>query len=371
MTPRTAAFTFLALPLELRCKIYEELLCLGPWVERYPRNEDKDDKHAGSVSQDEHEDYDEDDKSDQDIVSDNENAEDVTLEEGKDLNNKEGHEVNNALVKIEGRGDAETHRGRPPTDRLRRCGHWLPSELTNSIDPTILRVNKQIHSEAVTILYKSIDCRVNVNRVGRFGLVSQRFFSHDRDVGYDILNFTGTPAEERQPPEAYWWCSYEGSCRIEKIIYVRCFWWVRNIGLDAQWSEIFGGSDFEGWTRGTHPFTPMGTFLLQILRYLNEEPQSNGPISKRLSILIRGGIPIKNSVRDLGLWSLSEDQRSSTLSSHRTNLLFKGTTEIMKLLNSIRRSRSVLVTECLVSGRDLLKASPQEVDIENFPWTQT
>ena len=75
MTPSIAAFTFLVLPLELRRKIYEELLYLGPWVERYPRNEDKGYKHAGSVSQDGHEDYDEDDNSDRDTVSDNEDAE--------------------------------------------------------------------------------------------------------------------------------------------------------------------------------------------------------------------------------------------------------------------------------------------------------
>ena len=46
MAPSTAAFRFLSLPLELRLKIYKELLYPGPRVQRYQRDEDEDDEHA-------------------------------------------------------------------------------------------------------------------------------------------------------------------------------------------------------------------------------------------------------------------------------------------------------------------------------------
>lgn len=161
------------------------------------------------------------------------------------------------------------------------------------IDPTILQVNKQIYSEAVSILYDTASIHINFGWV----VMMQRTGGGDDDPGsiYYPPALLRTDSKEafrsaNQPSWHNMSLSAKGSESEERLepvrhpgsIYPHCFRRLRKIHLVISRYIIMNDSQCGNY------FSPTGQTLLRILRVLaGERDAVKSPMMKRLKLTIQ------------------------------------------------------------------------------------
>lgn len=256
---------------------------------------------------------------------------------------------------------------------------------TNDIHPAILRVSKQLHDEAITTLYRNVDCEIWMAR--EWGILHQSFFFRDQDPESDarqskhwfITQFPTTRGwfrrlfrqRENRVMSAEDSSKLKARFKAEDMLNLPCLWLVSNIKIKFQWSELFGQFMSTPCTNGRQHFTSTGLLVLQILRHVKNEPITTSRIPRTLHLSIEGGDSLKTFVTHMGLWVTSTAGRQEPIKGARQKELYEGISEIIQLLKAIKSRRSVRMTEvlgCFCSvHRHLLPEL--EVDWESFPWT--
>ena len=157
-------------------------------------------------------------------------------------------------------------------------------ETSFGIDPTILRVNKQIYSEAVSILYDTADIRIYlatpVVRQCTGGNYPDKIADPPdlfRKDSEEAVKSTDKPGR-RTAPSTVKGRRFKGvlESRAEGYIYPHCFQRLRKIRLVTSRHAVWGAS------MGGSYFSHTGKTVLRILRLLAEEQVSKSPMTKRL-----------------------------------------------------------------------------------------
>ena len=156
-------------------------------------------------------------------------------------------------------------------------------EASFNIDPTILRVNKQIYSEAISILYDTITVRINlatpVVRQCTGGKYPDRLvdppslFREDTEATAEIAKKLPRRTRDRSLEfEAVFGSMAQG------YIYPHCFQRLRRIHLvtsrQAIWGAAMGGSYF----------SHAGKLVLRILRLLADGQTAKAPMIKQFKL---------------------------------------------------------------------------------------
>ena len=238
------------------------------------------------------------------------------------------------------------------------CTYWQ-NRKPHDVHPKILRVSKQIHDEAVSILYQNVVCQIALPRI----LHDPN--SHDRlaETYFCCFSYDDHTADSMIKSWSY-------ECReksgLEEIMDRRCLRSMLPIVILTSWSEIFGQPSSGPWARKDHCLTTTGKLLLDILHYISADPM---PRSKRLQISIQGGCPLEAFVGEM---VGSPEFRPKELDMHPGSMgIEDGLKEIIQILRKIRSNRSVLVTEAvwvLSDSSDQPQYVRREVDLESFSW---
>ena len=156
-------------------------------------------------------------------------------------------------------------------------------EASFNIDPTILRVNKQIYSEAISILYDTISVRINlatpVVRQCTGGKYPDKLvdppslFREDTEATVENANKLPRRTRDRLLEfEALFGSAAQG------YIYPHCFQRLRKIHLvtarHAIWGAAMGGSYF----------SHAGKLVLRILRLLASRRSTKAPMIKQFKL---------------------------------------------------------------------------------------
>lgn len=178
-------------------------------------------------------------------------------------------------------------------------------EASFNIDPTILRVNKQIYSEAISIFYDNISVRINLDT----RVVAQCTGGHYPD------KFVNPPSLFREDTEA----TVEGANKLPRrtrdrrlefealfgstaqgYIYPHCFQRLRKIHLvtarDAIWGAAMGGSFF----------SHTGKLVLRIFRLLAGGQTTKAPMIKHFKLTYHPSRPTFESQMLLGNGEMDE-----------------------------------------------------------------
>ena len=177
------------------------------------------------------------------------------------------------------------HLLRPDSDRVCTLYHDRQGrEASFDIDPTILRVNKQIYSEAVSIIYDTATVRIDLATPVVRQCTGGRYPDHITDPP-DLFRKYTEGAEK--PPNRLDWrtaphvvkhLDFDGRLDLtaQGYIYPHCFQRLRNIQLVTSRHAIWGGR------RGGSYFSHTGKTIVRILRLLAEDQATKSPRTKRL-----------------------------------------------------------------------------------------
>ena len=172
-------------------------------------------------------------------------------------------------------------------------------EASFNIDPTILRVNKQIYSEAISVLYDNISVRINLDTLvvrqctgGQYPdkLVDPpSLFREDTEATVEIANKLPRRTRDRRLEfEALFGSTAHG------YIYPHCFQRLRKIHLvtarHAIWGAAMGGSFF----------SHSGKLVLRILRLLASGQSTMAPKIKQFKLTYHPSWPTFESQMLLG-----------------------------------------------------------------------
>ena len=384
-SPPAAGSPLLALPLELRTKIYEELLYPSkPFVKKSKKEEQKCKGGQESRSNESRYVDDEYDWSDpyapkQDDMEDIEDAEfDEYREYLEHIEPEDAEELEGVL-------DAEdSENGETIIDDLaissdnlegavRRTEiapnrrYWSSDCASFGIDPAILRVNKQIHGEAIPLLYKRVSCTIDLHEMPLASILLAQTFNR---IDPDYKAGSREPSREfryRFPntPIARWLSEYRRPLApsipsSSDVMLLDCLWRVPRIEI----SNFYMPSPIDERIDGKYRLTLTGTFIVQFLRRLNLELAPAVPIAKQLYLTISGhDKPFESQ--------LEQVRRSSTgpraLSGSAATVQFQGLIEIITLLRSIRKSRTVVFQEFVGSYYTLGR---KDIDLDHLAWTE-
>ena len=156
-------------------------------------------------------------------------------------------------------------------------------EASFNIDPTILRVNKQIYSEAISILYDDISVRINLDTLvvrqctgGNYPdkLVDPpNLFREDTEATVEIANKLPRRARDRRLKfEALYGSTAQG------YIYPHCFQRLRKIHLVTARHSIWGAA------MGGSFFSHTGKLVLRIFRLLASGQTTKAPMIKQFRL---------------------------------------------------------------------------------------
>lgn len=178
---------------------------------------------------------------------------------------------------------------RPNSDRVYTLYHDRHGrEASFDIDPTILRVNKQIYSEAVSILYDTASIRIYlatpVVKQCKGGKYPDRIVDPPDLFRRDIEGAV-------RPANRLDWCiapspvndvEFEGQLNstTQGCIYPHCFKRLRKVQLITSRHAIWGGS------KGGSYFSHTGQTVLWILKLFAQEQVTTSPMTKRLKFAI-------------------------------------------------------------------------------------
>lgn len=257
--------------------------------------------------------------------------------------------------------------------RFHCSGHRGDADPTN-VDAVILRINKQIYNEALQVLYGSTNCEIICCQ--EYGHGDKYCNAGDLIQQIFLRNPAGILDTAEYPEKAYsdivQNCSWEGQCTAAEIMNLPCLRPMRHIKIIAQWSDMFGQPLGSQWRPERHSFTQHGTLVIEILRYIDVEPVEGYNIVKGLHFSIEGGGFLKSFVKGMGIWDLPKSRQDILFRDPRLRGLYEGTTEVIRLLKSIRRTRNVTATES--TGESYWKLTEPSIttdlDIEGFPWAE-
>lgn len=232
--------------------------------------------------------------------------------------------------------------------RALRMG-WRINRYCYDIDPTVLRVNKQIYAEAVSFLYEYVGSEINLCDYQYFrelgGWVSQSWsrYNVDRD------SYGGYVIKDRQR-------KYEISdktAQLKELLNLPCLWRMRQVEIKMFWR------DFLDLLRGPGHRTPEGSVMLQVLRGMSEVPKQNGRFQKQLHLTLPCfwsdewlHIPRYFTARN-GLLVLNGDIDS-----------LHGLEEVIGLLKSIKQNRQLSIRIEFWLNDHQMKA--KEIDLGNY-----
>ena len=175
----------------------------------------------------------------------------------------------------------------PDPDRIHTLYHDRHGrEASFGIDPTILRVNKQIHSEAVSILYDTANIRLYLATP----VVAQCTGGNYPDdiVDPPDLFRKDTEGAAKVTTKLDWpsgpWTEFEGrriESKAEGYIYPHCFQRLRKIEVVTSRHAVWGDSQCGSY------FSHTGKTVLRILKLLAEEQVIKSPKTKRLKFTIQ------------------------------------------------------------------------------------
>ena len=157
-------------------------------------------------------------------------------------------------------------------------------EASFNIDPTILRVNKQIHSEAIAILYDTINVRINLATPvvrqctgGRYPdkLVDPpSLFREDAEANVEIAN---NPPRRKRARRLEFEARF-GSM-AQGYIYPHCFQRLRKIHLVTSRHAIWGATMCGSY------FSHAGKLVLRILRLVANGQATKAPMIKQFRLI--------------------------------------------------------------------------------------
>lgn len=179
---------------------------------------------------------------------------------------------------------------REPYERCRRSkqGYAISGDTICCIDPAILRVNQQIYSEAVSILYENNKYRIYLATPvcsqctgGNYpdDLVDPAdLFRSDTNKIVKIVS--GADASSPESPIECLDSKEQLEPLKAGIIYPHCFRRLRHINLISARHAIWGDS------QGGHYFSHIGSTIWKILGVLAEEKATEKPLKKHLTFTI-------------------------------------------------------------------------------------
>ncbi|KAF6224452.1 hypothetical protein HO133_011029 [Letharia lupina] len=179
---------------------------------------------------------------------------------------------------------------RPDPDRVHTLYHDRHGrEASFDFDPTILRVNKQIYSEAVSILYDTTNVRIHLATPVIMQCTGGNYPDHIVDPP-DLFRKDAKGAVEpanrldwRTTPSIVKELEIEG--RLEStahgFIYPHCFQRLHKIQLVTSRHAIWGDGECRSY------FSHTGKTVLRILKLLAEEQATKPSMTKRLRFTIQ------------------------------------------------------------------------------------
>jgi len=322
----------LTLPFELRIKIYKELLYPDPVPEGILYAENRDhpsEEHEADGEEDKNADYHEEivhpenaEGEDEEVVESSEQQEveveneddhgddghDEVSADGTNLNG-EGQNNGEATARLEKGDYARIDYGSTPPD----YGFgWLQPSDSCGIDPSILRVNKQIPNEGVSLLYKNVFCCFRFDQDLRCWSI-QRYLMQEYRRSYAI---DGDSSSRRVDCVTLCTRRYNSRSDNRSGLNMHCLRWVPDINISISWDDILE-QQIRLWESDRQNdlelhLTPGGQLILDILRYLNQTSAPSSSTRGRLHMTLNGvrwvllrhnlRIPMRqHGRRDLGL----------------------------------------------------------------------
>lgn len=114
---------------------------------------------------------------------------------------------------------------------------WLQPTHSCGIDPTILRVNKKIHDEGISLLYKNVSCRFFLDRDLRCWSI-QRYLMQEYYRSYVLDKDNPSYRMDR-----IILCTRHYNSRSNKQngLNLHCLRWVPDIHVDISWGDLLEG----------------------------------------------------------------------------------------------------------------------------------
>ena len=236
------------------------------------------------------------------------------------------------------------------------------------IDPTILRINKQIYDEGLPLLYDNNIFGVYLVTSGAWQCTGGSYpdgLEYPRGLFRKDSNVVHIEQSREQTGQS--------DSEAGGLIYPHCFRRMRHLKIVTSCPALFMSQ--RDWNGASWSHT--GDLLLRILYLLHwESTSSYDSVSKRLDFNIRLDWQTHESHRDdyqetLTLLRLVGETETpngwgrSLLMGARRERMHEKLIEIVALLRSIRRTRLVNVKENVLSCGHL---SDQVVDLDNFSW---
>lgn len=380
----------LALPLELKIKIYKELLYPGPFLEDIlcTGNKDRPGKeHEVEEGGDRKADCNEAIVHSKNAEGGDEEAAEASEQHEVEVETEDEHgDDDHGEVKADGTDlDEEDQSSEESTANIEKGDYgridygttppdygfgWLQPSNSCGIDPSLLSVNRQIHDEGITFLYKNVSCHFRFSQDLRSWSI-QRFLMQEYRRSYAI---------DEDNSSSHMHCAilctrhYNSRSGNQSGLNLHCLRWVSDINIDIAWDDILG-PHARGW-KGIYQqdreldFTPEGELVLDILRYLI---QTSAP-----SISARGRLHITlNGVR-WGSFAASFEHAKASAWSQRSRLMDtrkkEGIAQMISLLRSLRRLWDVTVRDGLwmyENNRGEMLYVSREVDLDSLAWVKT
>jgi len=237
-----------------------------------------------------------------------------------------------------------------------------------SVHPAILRVNRQLHSEAVSLLYNSnlFEIYLATGVMETTSLMDHWRGGKSAGLVKDHTKLLRKPLNEETRKEG----QISLDTGVEGIIYPHCLQRIRHLSLVTSRSAMIG------WDAGSidDPYvTQTGELILEILRYLCEESAPMEARRKRLHLTIMSnweleGVKKGDYAERLGYLDDGPaiEFGKPLLAGVRVGNMREEVRKMIVLLRRIQTSRIVRVDESVVRSLSDLRPTTQEINLGHF-----
>ena len=237
-------------------------------------------------------------------------------------------------------------------------GSWTRASF--GFPAAMLRVNQQLRDEATALLYQRVSCEIGLLKSSPFQTF-QDFCYIEPGCGSDPQDHRG---RDRHIMIASWAAQYrENDPRpiAEEALKLDCLCHVQNITIRLA-TLAYGAI-----IKKKQKLSRMGTILLRLLRHLDREAAMVAPITKRLQVDIRGyDNPFISPLEQILSASLSQESHGGN--GVLVSEAFQGLVEVILLLRSIRKSRIVILRQINFSVADDFYR--KEIDLHGLAWIE-
>lgn len=253
------------------------------------------------------------------------------------------------------------------------CG-WLQHLRLSGIDPTILCVNKQIHNEAVSILYHNIFCNIHVDRDVSWWWEDGYFLMQDYCRVYCVNEDKSTDCKVDVPLcTRYFNINFENQSSLKS----HCLRWIPNITIDIEWNDLLtrppccsSSSPDKQHSRYELGLTSEGELILEILRCLNRTPAPGDPSTRWLHMTFIG------DCSDICAQHYGKDYPSTGTQGSKLGATREegSISEIIGLLRGLTNTRTVIVEEAVCTYHDTELAEryvEREVDLDTLTFIES